>query len=201
MPIFGRQKDRELIKSVNNELLKNILDTAVIIYKPFRSKTNTNLYGEGPNGQKHWRPGVTLYAGINREDQEWSTNDFGIDINQKATFSFLNEHIWAVRASGTNETDGFAVEIGDLIYYDSQYWEIDSTNRNQYLFGRNQNIADSENITDLGFTSVEEMHGESLSTIAQAHLTRRSKINIEAPDKITPSGDTGNTEEFHGLYR
>tara|TARA_R110002096_G_scaffold241253_1_gene433170 strand:+ start:1069 stop:1665 length:597 start_codon:yes stop_codon:yes gene_type:complete len=198
MPIFGRQKDRELIKHFSKEVLQDILDTPVIIFKPYLTMTNTNIYGEGVNGDKNYRPGVTLHAAINREDQTWATDDLGVDITQKGTFSFLNEDIWNVAVSGTQEEDGFAIEIGDLIYYDTQYWEIDTTNKNQYMHGRNQNVLEGDG-ADFGFVNESEMHGESLSTVVEAHITRRSRINVETPTAINTSPDASNNSQ--GLYR
>ena len=199
MPIFGRQNDRQLIKHFSQEVLQDILDTPVLIYKPYITKTNTNIYGEGVNGDKHYRPGVLLHAAINRADQEWTTDDLGIDITQKATFAFLNEHIWNVASgsAGTDEEYGFAIEIGDLIYYDTQYWEVDTTNKNQYLHGRNQNVIEGDG-ADFGFTNETFMHGESLSTVCETHITRRSRINVEAPAETTGVSQEGN---YKGLYR
>ena len=201
MPIFGRLKDRQLIKHFSKEVMENIIDTPVLIFKPYITKTNTNLYGEGVNGDKNWRPGIRLNALINREDQEYQQLEYGIDMMQKASFSFLNEDISALNTNIVEgideELSGFAIEIGDLIYYDAQYWEIDSMVKNQYLLGRNQNVIEGDGV-DLGFTSESEMHGESLSTVVQAHLTRRTKVNIETPAEINRSNTT-NT--ISGLYR
>ena len=198
MPIFGRNKDRMLVKHFSKEVMEDIIDTPVIIYKPYITKTNTNLYGEGANGDKSWRPGIELNALINREDQEYSNVEYGIDVNQKATFSFLDEDISALNTDVVTgideELSGFVIEIGDLIYYDSQYWEIDSTVRNQYLFGRNQFLMTDDSIG---------MHGENLSTVVQAHLTRRSKENIETEADTRRENIQGSTNDSNisGLYR
>tara|TARA_R100001126_G_scaffold96405_2_gene68794 strand:+ start:16 stop:591 length:576 start_codon:yes stop_codon:yes gene_type:complete len=191
MPIFGRTNDRNLIKHFSNEVLKNILDTPVTVFKYSLNKSDTNIYGEGPDGYKTWKNGVKLYATVLTDDQEWSNSEFGMDINQKITFAFLNEHINDVQIAGAE--GAFMIDPGDVVHYDSHYWEIDSTNRNQYLFGRNSNIQSS-----VGGT-IE--HGESLATVAMAHLTRRSKLNIEHPSDIRPKGESGTNEETHGLYR
>ena len=141
---------------------------------------------------------LRIFHSLNREDQEWATSDLGVDITQKGTFSFLNEDIWNVAVSGTQEEDGFAIEIGDLIYYDTQYWEIDTTNKNQYMHGRNQNVLEGDG-ADFGFANESEMHGESLSTVVEAHITRRSRINVETPTAINTSPDASNNSQ--GLYR
>ena len=62
MPIFGRNKDRNLIKHFSNEVLKNILDTPVTVFKLSLNKTNTNIYGEGENGYKTWKVGIRSFA-------------------------------------------------------------------------------------------------------------------------------------------
>ena len=201
MPIFGRNKDRMLVKHFSKEVMEDIIDTPVLIYKPYITKTNTNLYGEGANGDKAWRPGIELNALINREDQEYNNVEYGIDLNQKATFSFLDEDVSALNTDVVTgideELSGFVIEIGDLIYYDSQYWEIDSTVRNQYLFGRNQFLMAGDNIG---------VHGENLSTVVQAHLTRMSKVNIETEADTRRENIQGSTKEINdsnisGLYR
>lgn len=197
MPIFGRTKDRELIKHISKEVMGNVIDTPVIIFKPYITKSNTNLYGEGINGDKSWRSGVLLHAMINREDQEYMNTEYGIDINQKITYSFLNEDIWNATKAGTDEENGFSISIGDIVYYDSGYWEIDTLNKNQYLFGRNQNVLAGDGV-NFGFNNESEMHGESLSTVAAAHLTRKSKLNIQEPAKENLK-DLNN--EINGLYR
>ena len=52
---------------------------------------------------------------------------------------------------------------------------------------------------DFGFSNETEMHGESLSTVVQAHITRKSRINIEEPTQTTTDGNSPNSA--HGLYR
>ena len=198
MPIFGRTNDRKLIKHFSKEVMEDIIDTPVIVFKPYITKSNTNLYGEGVNGDKAWRTGVLLHAMVNREDQEYMQTDYGIDINQKITYSFLNEDIMSKNSKfDTGEESAFSIQIGDLVYYDSNYWEIDSLTKNQYLFGRNQNVIEGD-AQDFGFSSTTDMHGESLSTIAAAHLTRKSRLNIESPSE---SNIKSVTSEINGLYR
>ena len=51
---------------------------------------------------------------------------------------------------------------------------------------------------NFGFNNETEMHGESLSTVAAANLTRKSKLNIESP---VESNINDITNEINGLYR
>ena len=58
------------------------------------------------------------------------------------------------------------LEIGDVIFWDSIYCEIDTVAQGQYLFGKNPDT------DSLGGT-----HGASWSVIVDTHEMRRSKIN------------------------
>ena len=151
MPLFGRSKDRNLIKSFNKEILYDWLDTKVVVFVPFTNRSNTNIYGEGSDGYKKYKTGIEMYATVNTADQEWSSQEFGVDINQKITFGFLNELIYKAGYSIAEEDDedrNYSISPGDVVYYDSNYWEIDSTNRNQYLFGRNEYNTDASTLGD-----------------------------------------------------
>ena len=176
MPLFGRNKDRQLIKHFSKEVMSDVIDTPVILYKPNLSDSAVNIYGEGVNGGKSWRPGIELNAMVERQDQEYQQLEYGIDLNQKATFSFLNEDIWEKNKNLNDNNLGFAIEIGDIIYYDANYWEIDAVVKNQYLFGRNEFLMSGDTIGK---------EGESLSTKVETHLTRLSKINIEEVKEST----------------
>ena len=51
--------------------MSDVIDTPVILYKPNLSDSAVNMYGEGVNGDKSWRPGIELNAMIERQDQEY----------------------------------------------------------------------------------------------------------------------------------
>ena len=60
------------------------------------------------------------------------------------------------------------VEVGDVIEYNGEWWEVDSVQENQYFGGKNPDYAFSG-----------EKWGHNVSIIAATHLTRRSRIHIE----------------------
>ena len=166
MPLFNSSRDIQLINSVNYELIGQVIEINVHLYKLNVHATTDNLYGEGPSG-KSYASCVQIPCLVTREDQEWQDSEFGVDVNQNASFAFLKDML-IDRANTT-------VEIGDIIEHDNSYWEVDSIVENQYFGGRRP---DDSNVTG----------GSSISIIASTHMTRRSKINIDDTQKTT--GDT-----------
>ena len=158
MALFGGQRDIKLFNTINRELLKDIIDTTVDIFKPAILHIKENLYGEALN--KQYFPGVRVAALISHDDQMTESDEFGTDINQTATFSFLKDIM---------EHDlNLVLEGGDIIHWDNAYWEIDQIVENQYIVGKN------EKTSNLG-----NEFGSSHSIICTTHQTRRSIVQLE----------------------
>ena len=47
MALFGGQRDMSLFRTLNKELINDIIDTEVYYYKIILDETKVNLYGEG----------------------------------------------------------------------------------------------------------------------------------------------------------
>ena len=80
MALFGGDRDAALITTLNRELLNNIVDTTIDIYKLSLYDTKANLYGEAIN--KIYKPGVRVASLIAHDDQAWSSDEFGPDMTQ-----------------------------------------------------------------------------------------------------------------------
>ena len=147
MALFGGQRDIRLFNTINRELLKDIIDTTVDIFKPAILHIKENLYGEAIN--KQYFPGVRVAALISHDDQMTDSDEFGTDINQTATFSFLKDIM---------EHDlNLVLEGGDIIYWDNAYWEIDQIVENQYIRGENEKTTRAAKSTDAGKASINEL--------------------------------------------
>jgi len=157
MALFNSAKDAAFITKINYELIGDIIEQNVHIYKLDVNITNDNLYGESSTG-KTYRSCVRVPCMVTREDQEWSDSEFGVDVNQTATFAFLKDMLI--------DRANLVIEVGDIIEHDNAFWEVDSAVENQYWGGRRP---DDANLTG----------GSSISILAAAHLTRRSKLSIE----------------------
>ena len=85
MALFGGKRDVSLIKSISKELINDIVQTEIAYYKFALEQTNVNVYGEAPN--KNYYEPLKIACLISRNDQEWSSDDFGSDINQSLSFT------------------------------------------------------------------------------------------------------------------
>jgi hypothetical protein len=106
-----------------------------------------NIYGESVN--KTWYPGVEMYCLIDKEPEGISYEGFGPDSSQTITFK-LDKSMC--------EEKGIYPEIGDMIYFDQSYYEIDNTNEVQFLGGQPAN---------------------NYSIVCTAFMSRKSDLNIE----------------------
>jgi hypothetical protein len=157
MPLFHGQRDAGLVHKFNMELINDIIDTEVAVYKLSLENTKTNIYNE--SDKKTYYSPVKVPALIDYQPQTYEGTEFGQDYQQAATFAFIREYL--------KEVDIF-VEVGDVIEYNGDYWEVDAIQENQFFGGKNP---------DYSFAT--EKWGHNVSIIATTHLTRRSRINIE----------------------
>ena len=158
MALFGKSRDISLFHNLNNELLKDIIQTEVAYYKFALEQTNINVYGEAP-GKNYYEP-MKIACLINREDQSWSSDDFGSDINQTVGFSFLKNELLNIN---------LIPEVGDLLLFRNNFYEIDSRVENQLIMGRDKDYAISKETIDFG---------ESFSISVNTHISRVEKLNL-----------------------
>ncbi len=152
---FYSQKDIDTFDKFNKELVGNlateedgIIYQPVIIYKISVYDTEINMYGETAEG-KVYKPGVQVSSLVTADDQTTTTDEFGPDLQQAALFSFVRQSLVDIN---------YVIEIGDVINWNSGYWEISSINENQLIGGQ----------TDYNH-----------SVICNAFLIRISSLNIE----------------------
>lgn len=157
MPLFHGKRDASLVNKINMELIVDIIDTEVAVYKLSLENTKTNLYDESDN--KIYHLPIKIPALINRQPEAYEGTEFGQDYTQACDFGFIREYL--------KQVDTY-VEVGDVIEYNGEYWEIDAISENQYFGGKNPE-----------YSFATERWGYNVSIIANTHLTRRSRINVE----------------------
>ena len=91
MALFGGLRDVSLFKNISKELINDIIQTEIAYYKFVAKRTHVNVYGEAPD--KNYYEPLKIACLINREDQSWSSDDFGPDINQTIGFKFLKQEL------------------------------------------------------------------------------------------------------------
>jgi|TARA_R110000744_G_scaffold74020_1_gene148068 hypothetical protein len=152
---FYPQKDIDTFDKFNKELIGDIssgkdgiIYQPVVIYKISAVDTEINMYGESSAG-KVFKDGVEISALITADDQTTTTDEFGPDVQQTSLFSFIRQSLVDI---------SYVVEIGDIIDWNSGYWEISSISENQLIGGQ----------TDYNH-----------SVICNTYLQRMSSLNIE----------------------
>jgi len=161
MALYGSARDASLIRSVNKELINKQVDTEIGYFKLKLDSSRTNIYNEADTKVYYAPQRISCLVAL--DDKTRISDDFGIDLNRTAQFAFLRDTLV--------ERD-LVAEVGDIIQYDKDYFEIDNIRDGQYWSGRNPS-------KDIGYT--EGLRGEfgySVSVICEAHITRRSSLNI-----------------------
>jgi hypothetical protein len=128
MPKFILGRDVDFFRSIAREVVNEVIQNAVVLFKINLNETKVNLYGESLN--KTWHPGVELYALINKDSEQVAYEGFGPDMTQTVEFRFDR--------SFCEETNVYP-EIGDVIFFDNRYYEIDNTNEIQFVGGQPYN--------------------------------------------------------------
>ena len=173
MALFGSARDISFFRKVNRELLNEIIDTRCDIFKHSIFDSKENLYGEALS--KVFKAGVRVAGLIEKGAKEWSSDEIGSDYSRTITYSFLRDDLASLEIGSTQNTlnpnanaqdADIYLEIGDVIFWDGKYCEVDTVASGQYLFGKNP-------ATDHNAGT----HGASWSVIAETHQMRKSKIN------------------------
>jgi len=175
MSLFGSARDASLIRHVNRELINNIIQQQVGYYKLDLSQTTTNMYGEA-NGSKTYYNPVLINCIIERTPQTWSTDSFGPDIKQDLTVRFLRDDLAGIDLSiellggGQGFAYGIVPEVGDIMVWQNNYYEVDGTIENQLFVGKDPGYS---------YSTDNDNFGSSISIIVNAHYTRVEKLGIE----------------------
>jgi hypothetical protein len=147
MPRFALDRDISFFKSISRELVDTVIETTVVLFKLAIEDVKTNLYGESLN--KSYYQGTECTAVIERSDSTINYEGFGPDSGQNVEFRFNRIKL---------EETGFYPEIGDIIYHNDAYFEIDNVREDQLIGGQS---------------------GEKFSIIVSTFMTRRSSIQTE----------------------
>jgi hypothetical protein len=152
MGLRGRyfsQRDLNLINSLNGELMGDIVENLIQVFKISPNETKTNIYGETSQETGKWfLPAIQISALIERSDMATDYDDFGPNRNQT--------HVFKMREKVLKELN-FYPEVGDMIAWNDRYYEVDNVVQEQLLGGQ-----------------AEKSH----SIICNGHYTKITSLNI-----------------------
>jgi hypothetical protein len=174
MSLFGTARDASLIRHINRELINNIIEQQVGYYKIDLTKTTSNMYGEA-NGTKIFHDPVLISCLIERTPPTWETDSFGPDVKQDLVVRFLRDDLAGINLStelsdgGKGFTYGIVPEVGDVMLWNNDYYEVDGTIENQLFVGKDPSYS---------YSTDNDNFGSSISIIVNAHYTRSDKLGI-----------------------
>ena len=125
-PFFLPQKEIDLIDSMNEELIDEIVGQSVDIYKVSIDNTDENVYGESTT--KYYEVGFRVNCLILFNEPEVIQDEFGADVNSSIEMYFQRNNL----SSGSLN---FYPEMGDIVDWNEHYWEINGTTEPQLIAG------------------------------------------------------------------
>ena len=162
MALFGSARDASLIRSVNRELINNLIDIEVAYYKLSLEETQANMYDE--SDKKVYYSPMRLSCLATKDEKSYVGDDSGYDSTRTGAFDFLRDDL---------KDKNIIIEEGDILEWDNEFYEIDTVGASQYWRGTNPT-------TDLGFVEGDrEEYGYSVAVKVTGHVTRRNRLNIQ----------------------
>lgn len=156
MALFGTQRDAKFLASINAELLNAIVDTEIEFYKLIIEDSNSNIYGESVS--KTYFNYILIPALITKEGKTAEMDDYGHSYTRTAQFGISRDIL---------EKASFYPEVGDIIKWDNEFYEIDNVDANQYFAGKNPDT-----------WANGSKFGYSVSVLCDSHVTRQTPTNI-----------------------
>jgi hypothetical protein len=148
MPRFVSARDFDFFQHINREVVVDVVDVEIILYTIINDIVKVNIYGESVEKPRY--RGISLNALIKYPKITVKQEGFGYDANQQnVEFRLVRKLLQDVNVYP---------EVGDIIKYNENYYEIDNVNEVQLIAGRPE---------------------YNQAIICETHLTRRTSLNIE----------------------
>ena len=164
MALFGGERDISLFRSINRELMGDIITQQCAVYKFKIEETKVNIYGEAAE-EKYYMGPVLFNVLIERQDQDYPDSDQGVEFAQGINFKFLRDDL----------VDADVVpEVGDIILYEEGYHEVDSIISNQLYVGKDPRYPNKPN----PYENDLDKFGYDVSIICKTHAVPSDKVGI-----------------------
>ncbi len=126
-PMFFGEKERNLVKQVNDELAERVLGQTIAYYPISLEDSNFNdIYGEAK--EKVTLPPVRVFAYVEVTNDQTNTK-YGYEYQTKLTVNFHRRRLV--------EDQNLYVRVGDFVQYGDVFYEIVKTfNDTRYYFGQ-----------------------------------------------------------------
>lgn len=127
-PLFLGEKERDLVKQVNDELVEKVIGQQILYYPIDLETTNFHeLYGEAI--EKTFLPPIRVYALVKFDQDDTSYMDsVGVDNMSEITVHFHKRRL--------TEDQNLFVREGDFVLYGEIFYEIVTLSSQRRLFGQ-----------------------------------------------------------------
>jgi hypothetical protein len=158
MGMFGSIRDVATMKIFTKEIIEDVVSQEIGYYKIKLGDTEPNVYGEATT--KYFIGPVLIPCLIVRGEFTTDADDFGFDTRRDVDFRFFKDHL--IEAN-------IVPEVGDYIMYNESYYEINNTNENQFILGKDPDYTYSEGAANFG---------QSYSIILSGQYSSPDKLGI-----------------------
>ena len=126
-PLFLGEKERNLVKQVNDELLERVVGQQIVYLPVSMEYTNFHpIYGEAI--EKSFLPPVRVYALVEFDGIKTTTENYGLDKEKSITVKFHERRL--------HEDQDLMLREGDYVQYGDSFYEIVSLTEDRQLFGQ-----------------------------------------------------------------
>jgi len=126
-PLFLGQKERNLVKQVNDELIERVIGQTIVYYPISMEHTNFHsLYGEAI--KKTFLPPIRVQALVDWQGTATTVSGYGIDKTGTITIHFHKRRL--------TEDQDVNVQEGDFVLYGDKLYEIVTLAQPREMFGQ-----------------------------------------------------------------
>lgn len=122
---YYSRRDVRFMNSLNGELIGDIIEQSVVVYKINASQTKSSVYGESID--KVYYPGLQIDCLVESDPQTTNYEGFGPDVKKGTVFRFHQKLC---------ELKNVYPEIGDIVLWENTFFEISNIVENQFLGGQ-----------------------------------------------------------------
>jgi len=169
MALYGQMRDISMFRFINRELIQKIISQQVAFYKYNTTSTKVNMYGEASEGRNFADP-VLLFGLIETSQFEYPVSDFGPDFRWQVTYKFLKDDLVDANVYP---------DVGDVIYFQNGYWEIDNVSTAQFFMGKDPEYPYLDAAGNNPYEEDLGQFGYSVSVICNAHYVPSDRLNIQ----------------------
>jgi len=158
MALYAGERDIAFMRGINRELINDIVQSEVDIYKLYVEQTPTNIYGES-DSKTYYTP-FRIASIIKPADQTEDYSEFGPNYSQTAVFAFLRDDLKKYE---------ILIETGDIILWNELAFEVDHVIENNYFLSRNPETN----------KTIGSKFGWNVSIICNCHVSRKNRAQLE----------------------